>query len=180
MKENKGYRHASHYLQEYLPGQDINCNVFCLNGRVLHSTVQESPEKPAGSYFRNDDLIFTHSEEVLALIKPVLKMLNCPGLACLDLRREKESGRLYLLEINARVWASVIASLVVAKFNFPALVSASILTLQSPFFRTTNRYTNFSASMPARFKKAPPKGPSPNPVLALSKRSFSAYLKTHT
>lgn len=133
LKSNQELQDGDFFLQTYLAGQDINCNVFCVNGRVLEFTVQESPDKQAGSFYRNDDLTFTHSEEVLAVVKPVLKALNWNGLACIDLRREKKSGRLYLLEINARVWASVMASYLRAGVNFPSLaVQISLALKQQP------------------------------------------------
>jgi len=50
-----------------------------------------------------------------------LKALNYQGVACIDLRRST-TGKVYLLEINARYWGSMMASLTKAGVNFPLLM----------------------------------------------------------
>jgi carbamoylphosphate synthase large subunit len=49
----------------------------------------------------------------------MLAALNYEGVACIDLRRDRKDGKLYLLEINARFWGSVMASYRLANVNFP-------------------------------------------------------------
>ena len=109
------------YLQEYVEGSDINFNVICKDGDILHYSYQESPPKQLGNYNKNDDLIFKDDPEVVAIMKPMLKALNYQGVACIDLRRST-TGKVYLLEINARYWGSMMASLTKAGVNFPLLM----------------------------------------------------------
>jgi len=113
---------AQYYLQEYICGSDINCNVICEDGEVLHWSVQESPAKEIGNYNKNDDLILRDAPEVLELLRPMLKALNYQGVACIDLRRNKANNKVLLLEINARFWGSMMTSYTRANVNFPLIM----------------------------------------------------------
>ena len=119
-KENPEPSH--YYLQEYISGSDINCIVVCQDGDVKHWSVQESPAKEIGNYNKNDDLIFRPAPEVLEVVKPMLKALNYQGVACIDLRRDTAKNKVFLLEINARFWGSMMASLLRANVNFPLIM----------------------------------------------------------
>lgn len=114
--------HELYYLQEYVGGSDINCNVICEDGEVKHYTVQESPLKSLGNYNKNDDLIYKDDPSVLEVVKPMLKALNYQGVACIDLRRDILHNKVYLLEVNARFWGSLMASLTRAGVNFPLIM----------------------------------------------------------
>ncbi len=113
---------ASFYLQEYIGGSDINCIVVCKDGEVKHWSVQESPPKELGNYNKNDDLIFRAAPEVLEVVRPMLKALQYQGIACIDLRRDVAKGKVFLLEINARFWGSMMASFTRANVNFPLIM----------------------------------------------------------
>lgn len=110
------------YLQEYVQGSDINFNVICKDGELLHWSMQESPEKKLGNYNKNDDLIFRNDPQVVELMRPMLKALNYQGVACIDLRRDTKKNKVYLLEINARYWGSMMASYTRVGVNFPLIM----------------------------------------------------------
>lgn len=114
--------HKALYLQEYVGGNDINCNVICKDGEIKHYTIQESPLKTLGNYNKNDDLIYKEDPAVLEVVKPMLKALNYQGVACIDLRRDVLHNKVYLLEVNARFWGSLMASLTRAGVNFPLIM----------------------------------------------------------
>lgn len=125
------------YLQEYVSGTDINCIVVCEDGEVLYSSEQESPPKEPNNFNKNDDLIFGPHPEVVDFLRPMLKALNYQGIACIDLRRDLDTGNIYLLEINARFWGSMMASKVRANVNFPLIMLKRTLGESIPDFERT-------------------------------------------
>lgn len=110
------------YLQEYVDGSDINFNVICKDGELLHYSFQESPPKSLGNFNKNDDLVFRDDPAVVEQFKPMLKALNYQGVACIDLRRNPANNKVYLLEINARFWGSMMASYTRMGVNFPLIM----------------------------------------------------------
>ncbi|MEQ8469747.1 MAG: ATP-grasp domain-containing protein [Marinoscillum sp.] len=108
--------------QEFIVGSDISCNVFAVDGEIRHYTIQESPVKQLDNYAKNDDLVFHDDPEVIETISTVTKALNWNGVACLDLRRDAQTGKIYLLEINGRFWGSVSSSYDRANVNFPLIM----------------------------------------------------------
>jgi len=113
---------SAFYLQEYVSGSDINFIAICKDGELLHYSLQESPIKQLGNYNKNDDLIFKDDPAVADAMRPMLKALNYQGVACIDLRRDPAKNRVFLLEINARFWGSMMASLTRAGVNFPLIM----------------------------------------------------------
>lgn len=125
------------YLQEYISGTDINCIVVCEDGEVLYSSEQESPPKEPNNFNKNDDLVFAQHPEVVDFLRPMLKALNYQGIGCIDLRRDSNTGKIYLLEINARFWGSMMASKVRANVNFPLIMIKRTLGESIPDFERT-------------------------------------------
>jgi len=111
-----------HAAQEFVVGSDITCNIYAIDGEIQHHTIQESPVKQLGNYAKNDDLIFHEDESVLELVASVAKALKWNGVACIDLRRDASTGKVYLLEINGRFWGSVSSSYDKANVNFPLIM----------------------------------------------------------
>jgi glutathione synthase/RimK-type ligase-like ATP-grasp enzyme len=120
--KNQSLNLEGYYLQEYVDGSDINFNVICKDGELLHYSFQESPPKSLGNYNKNDDLIFKDDPAVVEQFRPMLKALNYQGVACIDLRRNPKTGKVYLLEINARFWGSMMASYTRVGVNFPLIM----------------------------------------------------------
>lgn len=136
MEQNKSLEGFA--AQEFIHGSDISCNVFAMNGKVKHYTVQESPVKQPGNYAKNDDLIFQDDPEVIAIAGKILAALHWNGVACIDLRRDAKTGAVYLLEINGRFWGSVSSSLDRANVNFPLIMIQHALMNQELKYAKTN------------------------------------------
>jgi predicted ATP-grasp superfamily ATP-dependent carboligase len=109
-------------FQPYLQGSDITANVLAFNGEVLYHTVQETPIKTNSNFVSGDDFVFKPDENVITLVKQAIKKLNWSGIACFDLRRNNSSGEIYILEINGRFWASLVAAYEKGGINFPLLI----------------------------------------------------------
>lgn len=110
-------------FQPYIQGSDITANVLAFNGEVLYHTVQETPIKTDSNFVSGDDFEFKSDEKVIALVKQAIKKLNWSGIACFDLRRSNSSGEIYILEINGRFWASLVAAYEKGGINFPLLIA---------------------------------------------------------
>ncbi len=51
-----------------------------------------------------------------------MKALNWNEVACVDMRRDQETQKVFVLEINGRFWASVVPSFIKAGVNFPLIL----------------------------------------------------------
>lgn len=119
---NSAGDHNKYIIQPFIIGSDITCNVICKNGEVICHTIQESPIKTGTDFSSNDALTFHDDEEVIKVIRKMMKLLNWNGVACVDMRRDQRDQRVYVLEINGRFWASVVASYYRAGLNFPIIM----------------------------------------------------------
>lgn len=102
-------------LQEYIPGRDIDCSVFAVNGEIKAWTIQE--HKGIG-------LEFCHNDEILAVCRDILQPVRYSGVAHFDLRVGAGDHEIKMLECNPRFWATVDSSME-AGVNFPQLVLRS-------------------------------------------------------
>jgi carbamoylphosphate synthase large subunit len=109
-------------LQPFIIGNDVTCNVICKNGIIICYTIQESPVKMGSNFTTNDTLYFHDDPEVQAIVANMMKALHWNGVACIDLRRDAKTRKLYILEINGRFWASVVPSFIKAGVNFPLIL----------------------------------------------------------
>lgn len=109
-------------LQPFIIGNDVTCNVICKGGEIICYTIQESPVKTGSNFYNNDTICFHDDTNVLSVISSMMKALNWNGVACIDMRRNPQTKKVYVLEINGRFWASVLPSFVKAGINFPLIL----------------------------------------------------------
>ncbi|OYY99825.1 MAG: hypothetical protein B7Y37_12830 [Sphingobacteriia bacterium 28-36-52] len=109
-------------LQPFIIGSDVTCNVICKEGELVCYTIQESPIKTGANFYSNDTLEYHDDNEVIELIRRMMKELKWNSVACVDMRRNAETNKVYILEINGRFWASVLPSFVKAGVNFPLIL----------------------------------------------------------
>jgi len=96
-------------LQEYFEGEDIDLNVFSVDGHVVASSVMKTD-----FYERDRELSFTsfvENPDVDKLGRTLCELGRYTGPANIDMRIRKSDGKLMLIEINPRYWARVPASL---------------------------------------------------------------------
>ncbi|MFZ9046188.1 MAG: ATP-grasp domain-containing protein [Cyclobacteriaceae bacterium] len=147
--------------QEYVEGSLVTCNIYAREGKILVHTIQESPVKNLRDYSRNDDLTFIEDEQVFEIVSSVAKSLQWEGIACFDLIRQKESGRIFLLEINGRFWASLASSLMKANVNFAEYMVKDALSGSNGTVQRKNRsqislktfFSNFIKLRPVSFSQ---------------------------
>jgi predicted ATP-grasp superfamily ATP-dependent carboligase len=110
-------------LQQFIVGSDINCNVISEKGEVICHTIQESPVRYGVNFSPHDTIQFGPDEVVIGEVRKVMARFHWHGVANIDIRRDHQTKKIYILEINGRYWGSVIGSLIRAGLNFPDILA---------------------------------------------------------
>lgn len=111
----------SYILQEFITGEDYGCNVLCQDGEILAFTMQKGNLwDPAKPYSFQVGLDFVYHEKLYQTVKSLMKSLHWNGIADLDLLYHRASDTFYIVEINPRVWGTLLAALM-AGINYPHL-----------------------------------------------------------
>ena len=118
-------------IQQLIFGSDIDCSALCENGEVLAWTIQAPLHKSGKAYKPPESIQFIDDSHVLETSVRILRQLKWTGIAHLDFRYDSERENLYLLEINARYWGSLMGS-IRAGINFPGLACRHALGLALP------------------------------------------------
>ncbi len=117
-------------IQEYLGGSDVDRSVLCLNGRAQAATTQYALIK--GRRFQpSSALRFTGHPEGERIVSQLMRSLNWSGIAHVDMMSGPRTGKLYVLDLNPRYWASLLGSLS-AGVNFPWLQVLATLSQALP------------------------------------------------
>jgi predicted ATP-grasp superfamily ATP-dependent carboligase len=117
----KASKIENHFIQEYINGYDIDCSVLCKNGTIVTHTIQRGNLLASSPYKQQLGVHFLNNENVLKEVATLMKALNWSGIAHVDLRYDKKTNTYKVIEINARFWGSILASLNVG-VNFPKLL----------------------------------------------------------
>ncbi len=89
--------------QEYVEGYDIDYSVIARDGKVISYAVQR--------WIDEDTLEFCEHELVEKIGEQIVEAFNYSGPGHLDMRIEKGTGKLTVLECNPRFWRSVTAAM---------------------------------------------------------------------
>jgi glutathione synthase/RimK-type ligase-like ATP-grasp enzyme len=110
--ETKGETWREYMVQSYIEGSDIDYSVLAVDGYVLAYTIQQGMVPSEHEGFGPPSLIeFVHDPLVEAVGHKLVRDLGLTGLAHMDLRYDTERASVYVLEINTRIWGSVLGSL---------------------------------------------------------------------
>jgi len=115
-----GFSETPWIVQSFIPGTDIDVSVLCRDGRILAHTVQVAFAPNAETFTPNYSIRMVHDDPALQVARELVRALEWTGLAHIDLRRDARDGRVFILELNGRFWASAYGSLA-AGLNFPEL-----------------------------------------------------------
>ncbi|WP_299226537.1 ATP-grasp domain-containing protein [uncultured Psychroserpens sp.] len=108
------------FIQEYILGYDIDCSVLCLDGEVLTYTIQKGNLKGHSIFAPQLSFEFIENDEVIKVVKQLMKQLNWSGVAHIDMRYDSQANNYKVIEVNARFWGSLEGSKY-AGVNFPDL-----------------------------------------------------------
>jgi predicted ATP-grasp superfamily ATP-dependent carboligase len=95
-------------VQRFIDGEDIDLSLLASNGKILLHAIQIAT--PSG-------LVFFENDELLNAGRRLIEAAGYSGLVHFDARRERISGRIYLIEANTRIWASMFTA-ALAGMNF--------------------------------------------------------------
>ena len=95
--DDTDYNYHPLVVQQYIDGEDIGVSLLCRAGQVHVAYVQQRTS--GGDRF-------PHGADLVGLAKKIVTNASYTGPAHIDARIDA-SGKLYLIEFNARFWASV-------------------------------------------------------------------------
>ncbi|OIQ30663.1 MAG: hypothetical protein BM564_00145 [Bacteroidetes bacterium MedPE-SWsnd-G2] len=128
------------FIQEFIEGYDIDCSVICNEGEILAYTIQKGYLQGDTPFAPQLGLEFLPQEDILDVVKQLMKRLNWSGVAHIDLRFDQNQNDFKVIEINARFWGSVEASKV-SGINFPYL--SLQMALDKAVEAQTYRFINY-------------------------------------
>ena len=118
--------------QENFVGVGVGVEVLCSNGRILlafqHERVHE-PIKGGGSSYRKSVAL---DPEMLAATAKLMEVLAYTGVAMVEYKQNRMTGRWVLIEINARFWGSLALS-AAAGLDFPLALVELLLDGRESF-----------------------------------------------
>lgn len=100
---------SRHIAQQLIIGHDVDVSVLADHGRVVAYTIQHTET--------DDTKRFVLDEPMLEVAKGIIRATQFHGLAHFDMRVDGQTGAVYVLECNPRVWGSLMYS-VWAGVNF--------------------------------------------------------------
>ncbi|HEY5331479.1 MAG TPA: ATP-grasp domain-containing protein [Acidobacteriaceae bacterium] len=117
--------------QENFIGIGVGVEVLCKDGRILmsfqHERVHE-PLKGGGSSYRKSVPL---SSDLLDATARMMQALEYTGVAMVEFKQDRATGRWILIEINARFWGSL-ALCAAAGLDFPVALVKLLLDGEEP------------------------------------------------
>jgi biotin carboxylase len=118
-------------IQSFIPGFNIDCSVLCREGRILAFTMQRELYPSRLRFGPATQVRFVHNIQAFEIAARLVRLLGWSGVAHIDMRFDRRDGKVKLLEINPRYWATVSGSML-AGVNFPYLACLASLGLEFP------------------------------------------------
>lgn len=113
--------HLGEYIvQEYVPGDDVGCNLLAIDGGVTTSVAQRGRLRIPGRYSSPMGLDLSVDADADLVALDFARATGWNGVANIDLRRRASDHRLLAVEVNPRYWQNLLGSLT-AGINFPDL-----------------------------------------------------------
>lgn len=127
-------------VQEFIEGSDADCSFIAVGGELVVSTTQKSNTPDSAVFQASGNVHVDEIPDLTEAARDLVRSLNFTGIANVDFRWGTD-GKPYLLEVNARIWASLLAS-VAAGVNFPDIFCR--LALGLPVHVPDRRSIHFS------------------------------------
>jgi D-aspartate ligase len=118
-------------IQEYIDGPDIDISILCRQGKILAFTIQEPIEKVQNVFSFAKAIRFLKDKNIFEYCENLVAHLRWSGVAHLDFKKEKKSGKLFLIDFNPRFWGTLLGS-TRAGVNFPLLACYSGMGFSFP------------------------------------------------
>lgn len=119
-------------LQERIVGDGVGLFLFMDAGRTFavfgHRRLREKPPSGGVSVLRESVAV---REELQDYSERILRALNWQGIAMVEYKQDRRTGRFVLMEINGRFWGSLQLA-IDAGVNFPVLLTKAAVGEKTP------------------------------------------------
>jgi biotin carboxylase len=106
-------------IEEFVPGQNVSCNLLCVDGEIIASTVHRSVLRQAAEFTSAGlGLQFVRDDSVVGVATRFAEASRWTGVVNLNIRIDSRTGEPVFIEANPRYWQTVLASLAMG-INFP-------------------------------------------------------------
>jgi predicted ATP-grasp superfamily ATP-dependent carboligase/protein-tyrosine-phosphatase len=130
-------RHALHFgpviLQEYVQGDGVGVEILASQGEVIyafeHQRLHEVPLTGGGSTLRKSIAL---DPVLLDAARRLMAALHWQGVAMVEFKYDRSSGRYFLMEINGRFWGSLPLA-AASGADFPAMLFNLLVNGQARF-----------------------------------------------
>jgi len=99
--DNTAYRYAPLIGQQYIPGEDVDISLLAFDGLTVCSAVQVR----RGSLVR-----FIECEPLRDAASLLVERIGYTGPLHLDARKHRDTGSIWLIEANPRIWGTINAA----------------------------------------------------------------------
>ncbi len=117
--------HNRYIIQEYVSGIGVGYSVFASNGKIIighgHKRLAEHPVSGGSSMYRENYFDARMKE----IAKKIILGTKWSGFAMFEFKLTKEN-KLYLIEVNPRIWGSINQGMVNGVNYFSELIKADI------------------------------------------------------
>ncbi|MGB8693917.1 MAG: ATP-grasp domain-containing protein, partial [Steroidobacteraceae bacterium] len=125
---------------QFIRGHDIDLSALCVKGEIVAYTIQRGVVARTRNFAASAGVEFLEAPRLLSIVARMLRQLDYSGIAHIDARYDEDADDFKIIEINARYWGSLVASLK-AGINFPDL--ACRWALGEELVASTYRNTRF-------------------------------------
>lgn len=112
---------SDYFIQPYVDSKDHSLSVYCEDGEIKCHMLWKAVLSGKNPYAIPLSIQFTQHEEVLKIGNKLLKLMNWQGVCDVDFIVDNQTGKPWLLEINARFWGNIGAN-AAEGINFPLLM----------------------------------------------------------
>ena len=127
---NPRYQHAPLIAQRYIDGMDMDINLLSVYGRLCASSIH----RVEGSW-----MDFVRNPALQEIAEKLCRASGYHGAMNVDVRLDKRTGEVFLIESNPRFWASLVAA-VGCGLNFVAESVRPCLPGEAPRQLTSGRF----------------------------------------
>ncbi|MEZ5757094.1 MAG: ATP-grasp domain-containing protein [Emcibacteraceae bacterium] len=118
-------------IQKFVEGSDASFCYLALNGEVLHFCIKV--------FLNEDEVEYYDHPEIEALGRKIIKFYKMTGPGNFDIRIDKHTGKIYVIECNPRFWRSVTASMWCG-LNYPEAMIRKTMGLEYNAERPMGNY----------------------------------------
>lgn len=149
--ENYTKEYSEYVIQKFIDSEIMGASIFSLRGEIIAGTVQEYFICRYDPFCPAKGIKIVDNPEVMKIMEKIINLLEWNGVMSVDICREKNTGKLYIIEINTRYWASLFGSMR-AGVNFPVILFYEAFNIDYKINKKSNVYnTSLKTAISEKF-----------------------------